>query len=556
LKEYLLSLFQKASEKLNYLNSINFTFDTPKAESHGDLSTNAAMLLTKQLKKNPRIIAEEIIKALPIDPAVIYKTEIAGPGFINFFFTSAFIAGLVKDILDQGDEFGKSKKYAGKKANVEFVSANPTGPLTVGHGRNSVVGDTVANLLEWVGYQVDREYYFNNAGRQMRVLGDSVRLRYLGLLGEKNEFPADYYQGDYIKDIAKSLYDQYGDKLKSEPAEGIFKDTAEAEIFKDIKKTLGRIGIKHNIFYNENSLYEEKKIDALLSFFREKGLSYEKEGAVWLKFSEMEEDPAPAADRQDKVIVKSSGEPTYRLPDIAYHKTKFDRGYDLMVDLFGSDHNATYPDVMAGLKAIGCDPSKVKVLIHQFVTIMENGEVVKMSTRKANYITLDELIDEAGPDVVRYFFNMRSISTHMNFDLTLAKKQSDENPVFYLQYAHARICSIIKMSGTARDGKEAEDISASTENLHLLTAPEEQMLLKKLHQFREEVLLSAEYMETNKICSYLEELAASFHKFYTFCRIIGTERKLAEARMALAVAAKNVLKNGLTILGVNAPERM
>jgi arginyl-tRNA synthetase len=556
LKEYLLSLFQKASEKLDYLKSLNFTFDTPKIDTHGDLSTNAAMLLTKQLKKNPRAIAEEIISALPIDPAVIYKTEIAGPGFVNFFFTPAFIAGLVKDILDKGDEFGKSKKYAGKKANVEFVSANPTGPLTVGHGRNSVVGDTVANLLEWVGYEVDREYYFNNAGRQMRVLGDSVRLRYLALLGEKNEFPIDYYQGEYIKDIAKTLYDKHGDKLKSESAEGIFKDTAEAEIFKDIKKTLATIGIKHSVFYNENSLYEEKKIEALLIFFKEKGLSYEKEGATWLKLSEMEEDPALALDRQDKVIVKSTGEPTYRLPDIAYHKTKFDRGYDLMVDLFGSDHNATYPDVMAGLKAIGCDTSKVKVLIHQFVTIMENGEVVKMSTRKANYITLDELVDEAGPDVVRYFFNMRSISTHMNFDLTLAKKQSDENPVFYLQYAHARICSIIKMSGTARDGKKAEDIAASTKNLQLLTAPEEQQLLKKLHQFKEEVLLSAEYFETNKICSYLEELAASFHKFYTFCRIIGTERKLAEARMALAVATKNVLKNGLTILGVNAPERL
>lgn len=556
MKEYLQSLFQKASEKLDYLDGLNFTFDTPRVESHGDLSTNAAMLLTKQLKKNPRIIAEEIINALPVDPAVIYKTEIAGPGFINFFFTPASIAGVVKDILEAGDDFGKSKKYIGKRANVEFVSANPTGPLTVGHGRNSVVGDTVANLLEWVGYDVDREYYFNNAGRQMRVLGNSVRLRYLDLLGEKNEFPEDHYQGDYIKDIAKDLFDEYGSKLKDEPAEGVFKDRAESVIFTDIKKTLERIGIKHKIFYNENSLYEEGKIKDLLEFFKEKNLSYEKDGAVWLKFAELEEDPALAADRQDKVIVKSTGEPTYRLPDIAYHKTKFDRGYDLMVDLFGSDHNATYPDVMAGLKAIGCDPAKVKVLIHQFVTIMENGEVVKMSTRKANYITLDELVDEAGADVVRYFFNMRSISTHMNFDLTLAKKQSDENPVFYLQYAHARICSIVKMSGASRDGKETEKITASVENLHLLTTPEEQQLLKKLHQFREEVLLSAEYMEPNKICSYLEELAASFHKFYTFCRIIGTEKNLAEARMALAVAAKNVIKNGLTILGVKAPERM
>ncbi len=542
MKEYLHSLFNQASEKLDYLKSINISFDVPRIESHGDLSSNAAMLLTKQLKRNPRQIAEEILSALPIDSSIISKTEIAGPGFINFFFTSKFIAEIIKEILQKGNDYGKSDKYAGKKANVEFVSANPTGPLTVGHGRNAVVGDTVANILEWVGYKVDREYYFNNAGRQMRVLGDSVRLRYLELLGESIQFPEDYYQGDYIKDIAKSLIDEAGDKYKSEPAEGIFKERAESEIFKDIKKTLSRIKIIHNIFFNENSLYEEKKIENLLNEFKKRNLSYEKDGAIWLKLSEL-------GNQQDKVIVKSTSEPTYRLPDIAYHITKFERGYDLIVDLFGSDHNATYPDVLAGLKAMNYNPDKVRVLIHQFVTIMENGEIVKMSTRKANYITLDELIDEVGSDVVRYFFNMRNITTHMNFDLTLAKKQSDENPVFYLQYAHARICSILKMV-------ESEDLQASTENLQLLTANEEQQLLRKLHQFKEEILLSAQNFETNRICSYLEELAAAFHKFYTFCRILGTERKLAEARIALAVSTKNVLRNGLSILGVDAPERM
>jgi len=542
LKDYLHSLFNQASEKLDYLKSINISFDVPRIESHGDLSSNAAMLLTKQLKRNPRQIAEEILSALPIDSSIISKTEIAGPGFINFFFTPKFIAEIIKEILQKGNDYGKSDKYSGKKANVEFVSANPTGPLTVGHGRNAVVGDTVANILEWVGYKVDREYYFNNAGRQMRVLGDSVRLRYLELLGESIQFPEDYYQGDYIKDIAKSLIDEAGDKYKSEPAEGIFKERAEAEIFKDIKKTLSRIKIIHNIFFNENSLYEEKKIENLLNEFKKRNLSYEKDGAIWLKLSEL-------GNQQDKVIVKSTSEPTYRLPDIAYHITKFERGYDLIVDLFGSDHNATYPDVLAGLKAMNYNPDKVRVLIHQFVTIMENGEIVKMSTRKANYITLDELIDEVGSDVVRYFFNMRNITTHMNFDLTLAKKQSDENPVFYLQYAHARICSILKMV-------ESENLQASTENLQLLTANEEQQLLRKLHQFKEEILLSAQNFETNRICSYLEELAAAFHKFYTFCRILGTERKLAEARIALAVSTKNVLRNGLSILGVDAPERM
>jgi arginyl-tRNA synthetase len=545
LKEYLQKLFKSASEKLIYLKDIPFIFEIPKLEAFGDISINAAMLLTKQLKRNPREIAQEIIDNLALDKNVISKTEIAGNGFINFFFTREFLSEIVKEIHRDKDYFGKSDKYRGKRANVEFVSANPTGPLTVGHGRNAVIGDTVANLLEWIGYSVDREYYFNNAGRQMRVLGDSVRLRYLGELNQKIEFPEDYYQGDYIKEIAVSLFDEYKDTLKDEPAEGKFKQRAEAEIFKEIKSTLNRLGIYHKIFYNENSLYQEGKIENLLDEFKEKQLSYEKDNATWLRLSEMSNSP----DKQDKVIIKSSGEPTYRLPDIAYHETKFNRGYDLIVDLFGSDHNATYPDVLAGLAALGYDTSKVKVLIHQFVTITENGEVVKMSTRKANYITLDQLIDEVGSDVVRYFFNMRNITTHMNFDLALAKKQSDENPVFYLQYAHARICSILKMI-------EKENLKSSTENLVLLSADEEIQLLKKLNKFKDEILASAENFEPNRICTYLEELAAAFHKFYTFCRIIGTEKNLAEARVALAVAAKIVLKNGLNVLGVSAPERM
>jgi arginyl-tRNA synthetase len=542
LKTYLQSLFSKASEQLPYLKEVEIGFDVPRFENQGDLSTNAALLLTKKLRKPPRVIAEEILSGLSFDDRVIEKAEIAGAGFINFFFKPSFLSLLVKDIIEMGEDYGKSLKYKGKKANVEFVSANPTGPLTVGHGRNAVFGDTVANLLEWVGYNTEREYYFNNAGRQMRVLGDSVRLRYLQFLGIEIQFPDDYYQGEYIKEIAQSLLTEYGDSLKNEPAEGKFKDKAEQEIFNDIKKTLERIGIKHKIFFNENTLYNEGKIDGLLKSFEQKGLSYRKDDAVWLKLSEM-------GNEQDKVIVKSTGEPTYRLPDIAYHISKYERGYDLMVDLFGSDHNATYPDVLAGLKAMGFDTDKVKVLIHQFVTVMEDGEAVKMSTRKANYITLDYLIDEAGKDAVRYFFNMRNITTHMNFDLSLAKKQTDENPVFYLQYAHARICSILRMT-------TEQNLNASSENLHLLIQPEEQQLIKKMNLFPEEVLKCAELYESHHICSYLEELAAIFHKFYTFHRIIGSEKDLAEARITLILAVKNVIHNGLSILGVGSPQRM
>jgi arginyl-tRNA synthetase len=542
LKNYLQKIFEEASNKLKYLSDIELTFDVPKIETHGDFSCNVAMLLTKKLKKNPRQIAEEIISNFEYDGAIIQKIEIAGPGFINFFFTPSFIAKVIENILTQKENYGRTNKYKGKKANVEFVSANPTGPLTVGHGRNAVIGDTVANMLEAIGYEVEREYYFNNAGRQMRVLGDSVKQRYLQLLGEEIDFPEEFYQGEYIKEIAAELVEEFGDSLKSEEPEGKFKEKAEQVIFEDIKNSLKLLGIEFETFYNENTLFEEGKIEALLKTFKEKNLSYKKDDAIWLKFTEL-------GGEQDKVIVKSTGEPTYRLPDIAYHITKFDRGYDLMVDVFGSDHAAAYPDVLAGLKALGHETDKVKVLIYQFVTILEDGEVVKMSTRKANYVTLDELVNDVGSDVVRYFFNMRNLSSHMNFDLTLAKKQSDENPVFYLQYAHARICSIVRTVSE-------ENIKASTKHLNLLVKDEEQQLLKKLNQYEVELQYAAENFEPHRICNFLEELATAFHKFYTFCRILGSEKNLAEVRLALAEATKIVLQNGLTILGVTAPERM
>jgi arginyl-tRNA synthetase len=542
LKNYLENIFNEASQQLKYLSDVELMFEIPKTNLHGDLSCNVAMILTKKLKMNPRLIAEEIVSKLKYDDDVIKKIEIAGPGFINFFFTPSFITKVIENIFIKRENYGRTDKYKGKRANVEFVSANPTGPLTVGHGRNAVIGDTVANMLEAIGYDVEREYYFNNAGRQMRVLGDSVRMRYLELLGNEIDFPEDYYQGEYITEIAAELFKEFGDSLKNEKPEGEFKEKAEQVIFNDIKKSLNLLGIELDKFSNENTLFEEGKIDALLKVFREKNLSYQKDDALWLKYTEL-------GGEQDKVIVKSSGEPTYRLPDIAYHITKFERGYDLMVDIFGSDHSAAFPDVLSGLKALNYDADKVNVIIYQFVTILKDGEVMKMSTRKANYVTLDELVDEVGSDVVRYFFNMRNTSSHMNFDLTLAKKQSDENPVFYLQYAHARICSIIRTVAE-------EKIKSSGKNLDLLVKEEEQQLLKKLNQYEEEILYASENFEPHKICNYLEELAAAFHKFYTFCRILGSEKKLAEARLALAEATKTVLKNGLGILGVTAPERM
>jgi arginyl-tRNA synthetase len=542
LKQYLINIFEEASEKLNYLKEVDMLFTVPNLRAHGDYSINIAMLLSKKLKKNPRDIASEIIANLKYDKDKITGIEIAGPGFINFHFAPSFVGGIIKEILLDTDRYGGSEKNKGKKANVEFVSANPTGPLTVGHGRNAVIGDTMANMLEWSGHDVVREYYFNNAGRQMRVLGNSVRIRYLELLGQHIDFPDDHYQGEYIIDIAKSLVDRHSNKLIDEKPEGIFKEEAEKLIFADIKNSLDRLKIHMKIFFNEHDLYTNGSIENVLKQFKKMDLSYEKDGAVWFRLKEL-------GGEDDKVIIKSTGEPTYRLPDIAYHVTKYDRGYDLMVDLFGSDHNATYPDVVAGVKALGKDINKLKVLIHQFVTIMEKGEVVKMSTRKANFITLDELIDEVGSDVVRYFFIMRHISSHLNFDLELAKKHSDENPVFYLQYAHARISSILRMT-------EEQELNYSTDNLDLLATDPEQNLLKKLHEFKGELEYATDNFEPHRVANYLEELAALFHKFYTECRIIGSEKNLAEARIALALATQTVLRNGLTILGISAPDKM
>ncbi len=503
------------------------------------------MLLSKPLKKNPRQIAAEIIENLAVDPAIVDRLEIAGPGFINVFLANEVLQKSVLNIIDEKEHFGKSTQGCGKRVLVEFVSANPTGPLSVGHGRQAVLGDTIARLLEWMGYEVTREYYFNNAGRQMRVLGDSVRLRYLQLLGEEVEFPADYYQGEYIIDIARKIVEEHGDKLKndSEKHLDIFKEKAETEIFADIKNTLHRLGIEFDNYFNESDLYTSGEIDKLIAFFREKDLAYDKDGAVWFRATRFGLD-------QDRVIVKSTGEPTYRLPDMAYHKNKFERGYDLLVDIFGSDHIATYPDVLAGIQAMGNDPGRVKVLINQFVTLYEGKEKVKMSTRRANFITVDELIDMVGVDVTRWFYLMRSMSSHLNFDIKLAKTQSDENPVYYNQYAHARICSILR--NAEEQGISYRDAAAVSR----LSEPAEKALIKKLMDFPTFVYKSANEYEPHLLINFLSEISTAFHKFYTECRVITDDEAVTQARLALCLATKTVLSNGFKIVGVSAPERM
>ncbi len=479
------------------------------------------------------------------------KVEIAGPGFLNFYFTDAFFTKSLSKVLDDGGQFGRSAIGADQKTQVEFVSANPTGPLSVGHGRQAAIGDTIANLLQWTGHAVTREYYYNNAGRQMRKLAESTYARYRQFFESSYPFPEDGYQGDYIREIAEALKEEKGESLltmKEADALGLCQRRAEEILFDAIKTVLERIGVRFDVFFNEDSLYAGGAISEVVEEFRKKGLAYDKEGAVWLKATALGLD-------QDRVILKSTGEPTYRLPDIAYHRDKFKRGFDKIVDIFGADHIATIPDVLAGVRALGFDAGKVKVVIHQFVTLMRDGEQVKMSKRAANFVTLDELIDEVGPDAVRFFFVMRSISSHLEFDLNLAKEQSEKNPVYYLQYAHARIASILRFAESEKViGSDRSALSSAS--FGLLKEPSEVALIKLLLAFPEVIASSAESLEPHRLPTYLGEVATAFHKFYHDHRVVIPEKDLAIARLALCRAAQHVLANGLRILGISAPEKM
>jgi arginyl-tRNA synthetase len=447
------------------------------------------------------------------------------------------------EILKLRDAYGRSSKGESVKTLIEFISANPTGPLTIGHGRQAVLGDTIARLMEAIGYHVTREYYFNNAGRQMRILADSVRLRYHELLGDDVVFPAEYYQGAYIIDIAKKILKEKGDSLKNEENLSYFKSTAEKEVFKDIRKTIERLKFKMDVYYNEQSLYDNKKIDEVIELLKEKDLIIKRDGASWFLTTKLGKE-------QDRVIVKSSGEPTYRLPDIAYHREKFERGFELIIDIFGADHIDTYPDVLLAINAMGYDETKIKVLIHQFVTLTEGAAKIKMSTRKANFVTLDELMDEVGEDVTRFFFLTRHMNSHLNFDLTLAKSESDENPVYYLQYAHARICSIIRLS-------EEKGIKLQlSPPLSLLTEEDELHLIKHLLEYPQIIEDSALSFEPHRLVNHLLEIATRFHRFYTTCRVINDDCQLTQARLALCESTRIVVANGCRILGINTPHQM
>ena len=506
----------------------------------GDISTSLPLILSKELKINPMQIGEKIKNVINHSDGIIDEITVTNPGFINFKIGFSYYYQVLDDILSN-ENYGKNIFGNGQKANVEFVSANPTGPLTVGHGRNAVLGDTVANILEWNGYEVTREYYFNDAGRQMRILGESVEFRYRELIGEKYVFPEGGYEGLYIKEIAKLIIKKHGKSLVINDL--IFKDFAEESIFNDIKKSLLNIGIKFDQFSNEKSFYDNGQIEKFLNDMKSKDLTYEKDGATWFKSTSLGKD-------QDRVYIKSTGEPTYRVPDTVYHQDKINRGYNLIIDIFGADHADAYPDVLIALEALGMKTDHIHVLLYQFVTLLRAGEKVKMSTRKANFVTMDELVKEVNQDVLRYFFVMRGMNSHLNFDLDLATDQSEKNPVYYLQYAHARICNIIKRY-EALDNSKLKNYNHS-----LLKHQSEIRLLKKLEQFPLIIENSRTALEPQTIATYLYDTANNFHKFYSDCRVITDDKELTKSRIALIQAVKIVLSNGLAILGITAPERM
>ena len=549
-------------------------------ESHGDLATNAALVNAKAARMKPRELAQRLTGALADDPAV-ERVEIAGPGFINFFLSPGAYQAVVPLILRQGHDYGRSELGKGRRVQVEFVSANPTGPLHVGHGRGAAYGAVVADLLEAVGFEVHREYYVNDAGRQMDILGTSVWLRYLELCGEDLAFPANGYRGDYVWDIAATLHREHGDAYRhsvdevfaelpaDEPDGGDKEDHIDAliararqllgdnryrfvfelglnTILDDIRDDLELFGVTYQEWFSERSLTESGAVNKVIDRLRDSGYLYEKAGAWWFRSTDF-------GDEKDRVVVRDNGQTTYFASDIAYHMDKLERGFDRVIDIWGADHHGYVPRVRAALQAIGDDPSKLDVLLVQFAVLYRGGEKVQMSTRSGEFVTLRELRKEVGRDAARFFYVMRKCEQHLDFDLDLAKSQSADNPVYYVQYAHARICSVLRQAGE-RD--IAVEPSAGDANLELLQAEHEQALLKALDRYPEVVEAAALNEEPHQLVHYLRDLANAFHTYYNAQQFLVDDVSLRDARIKLILAAREVLRNGLNLLGVSAPETM
>ena len=582
MKDQLQDLLNKCIQELISKGTLNempskIRIDHTKDNSHGDYATNIALMLSKQAKMSPVELAKIIIDQFE-QKSFIKKIEIAGPGFINFFMSQETSSSIVNEIIDQAALYGSSEIGHGKKVLLEYVSANPTGPLHVGHGRGAAYGATVSNLLRNAGFIVDNEYYVNDAGRQMDILTISIYLRYLTICGESLRFPDNGYQGQYINDIAQVIYEASGQEfhLKSDLVfENVSKDGSEGgdkeihidqlikraksilgdrfkAVFKvgiesilgGIKNDLAEFGVIFEKWFSEQSLIDSGLSEACISKLKDSKNLYEKDGALWFKTTNY-------GDEKDRVVVRDNGNHTYFASDIAYHLEKLERGYDKIINVWGADHHGYIPRVKASIEALGHDPNKLEILLVQFANLYRGGSKVQMSTRSGSFVTLEDLRAEVGNDAARFFYILRKSEQHMDFDLDLAKSKTNENPVYYIQYAHARICSVFRQA----DEKEIE-LDVSQTNLTLLTEEIEKDLLRELSRFKSVLESSAIQYEPHQLAYYLRDLSNHFHSYYNACKFIVDDKNLTQARLALISATQQILKNGLSILGVGAPESM
>ncbi len=526
--------------------------EEPRMEAHGDFSTNVAMVMASTQKMAPRKIAEGIVGAIdPLaDPeGVVARTEIAGPGFINFFITPTAWGPVLEEVYAAGDRYGASEMGEGRKVQVEFVSANPTGPLHVGHGRGAAVGDTVANILSFCGFDVQKEYYINDSGRQIRTLGRSVLFRYKERTGESVTFPEACYQGEYVRELADAIYQDRGDALLGESEEDAVAYCARraaAAILSGISSDLGAFGIEFDRWFSEQSLFDEGKVPEVIADLREKAKAYEKEGALWFRSTEY-------GDEKDRVVIRGNGQTTYFASDIAYHRDKFQRGFDRVIDVWGADHHGYVARMSAAVQAMGTDKERFQVILVHLVNLLRAGRPVAMSTRAGEFVTLREVVDEVGADAARFLFLTRHYESPLDFDLELAKKKSNDNPVYYVQYVHARISSIL--SKGMDEGILAGEAPAPPDSA-VLREPEEIALIKALSRYPEVVEKSAILLEPHRVTYYLMSLATLFHAYYNKHRVLTDEGDLARARLYLVLAIRQVIRNGLSLLGVSAPEKM
>ncbi len=537
----------KKSGELDYEEIPPFVIEVPREKQHGDYACNVAMLLARQARKAPPLIGQTIARFFKGDDPLVEKVEVKGAGFINFFLKDDWLFQVPRVVWESGESYGQHEPV-GKKVQVEFVSANPTGNLHMGNARGGAIGDSLANILSMAGYQVEREYYINDAGNQIELFGLSLEARYLELCGREYRFPEGGYEGEDVKDTVRRFIEIYGESLAdSDPQVRRQKLTEFAlkEKLDYIKASLEAFGISYDVWFSEQSLHDSGKIKEVIEELKDKGYLYQRDGAWWFRTGDK-------ADDKDEVVVRSNGVPTYFAADIAYHKDKFERGFDWVINVWGADHHGHVARMKSAVAALGIDPSRLDVIIMQLVRLYRGGELVRMSKRTGTLVTLDELLEEVGKDAARFFFVMRSPDSHLDFDMELAKKESQENPVYYVQYAHARICSIMRQARAAGvDLKPLEEV-----NLRLLNLPEEKELLRKVAEFPNEIETAAKTLSPHRVARYVLDLAGMFHSYYNHYRVLNEEESLRDARLILVEVVRRVIKNSLLALGVSAPERM